>query len=67
MLPNITGLLVPMGDAPAMAEAMQTLLADPARAAAMGIAGRQRVRERFTIAHTARKVEGIYQYLLNKK
>ena len=67
MLPNITGLLVPMGDAPAMAEAMQTLLADPARAAAMGIAGRQRVRERFTIAHTARKMEGIYQYLLNKK
>ena len=67
MLLNITGLLVPMGDAPAMAEAMQTLLADPARAAAMGIAGRQRVRERFTIAHTARKMEGIYQYLLNKK
>jgi len=67
VLPNITGLLVPMGDAPAMAEAMQTLLADPARAAAMGIAGRQRVRERFTIAHTARKMEGIYQYLLNKK
>ena len=67
MLPNITGLLVPMGDAPAMAEAMQTLLADPARAAAMGTVGRQRVRERFTIAHTARKMEGIYQYLLNKK
>jgi len=67
VLPNITGLLVPMGDAPAMAEAMQTLLADPARAAAMGIAGRQRVRERFTIAHTARKMEGIHQYLLNKK
>ena len=67
VLPNITGLLVPMGDAPAMAEAMRTLLADPARAAAMGTAGRQRVRERFTIAHTVRKMEGIYQYLLNKK
>ena len=67
MLPNITGLLVPMGDAPAMAEAMRMLLANPARAVAMGTAGRQRVRERFTIAHTVRKMEGIYQYLLNKK
>ena len=65
VLPNITGLLVPMGDAPAMAEAMRTLLADPARAAAMGTAGRERVRERFTIAHTARKIEGFYQRLLN--
>jgi len=64
VIPNETGLLVPMGDAPAMAEAMRTLLSDPVRAAAMGVAGRQRVRERFTIAHTARKLEGIYEYLL---
>ena len=63
-MPDETGLLVPMGDAPAMAAAMITLLADPVRAAAMGAAGRQRVRERFTIAHTARSIEGIYEYLL---
>ena len=64
VIPGVTGLLVPMGDAPAMAEAMAALLSDPARAAAMGAAGRQRVQEHFTIAHTVRKLEGIYNYLL---
>ena len=64
VIPGVTGLLVPMGDAPAMAEAMAALLSDPARAAAMGAAGRERVRERFTLAQTARKLEGIYEYLL---
>lgn len=65
VLPGETGLLVPMGDAPAMAEAIQTLLADPVRAAAMGIAGRRRVQNRFTISHTARKIEKLYDYLLH--
>lgn len=64
VLPGETGLLVPMGDAPAMAEAMMTLLSDPVRAAAMGVAGRQRVGERFTISHTARKMERLYEHLL---
>ncbi len=35
-----TGLLVPAGDAPALAAAIAGLLADPARAAALGTAGR---------------------------
>ena len=64
VIPGETGLLVPMGDAPALAEAVASLLSDPARAAAMGAAGRRRVLERFTIAHTVRKMEGIYEYLL---
>ena len=64
VIPGVTGLLVPMGDAPAMAGAMAALLSDPARAAAMGAAGRERVRERFTIGHTVRKLEGIYEFLL---
>ncbi len=64
VIPGVTGLLVPMGDAPVMAEAMAALLSDPARAAAMGEAGRLRAQERFTIAHTVRKLEGIYEYLL---
>ena len=64
VLPDETGLLVPMGDAPAMAEAMKTLLTDPVRAAAMGAAGRRRVRERFTISQTVRKMESIYERLL---
>ncbi len=60
-----TGLLVPMGDVSAMAEAIVELLSEPARAAAMGIAGRKRVQEKFTIAHTIRKLESVYDYLLN--
>jgi glycosyltransferase involved in cell wall biosynthesis len=38
--PDRTGLLVPVGDAPALAAAIARLLADPARAAALAEAGR---------------------------
>jgi phosphatidylinositol alpha-1,6-mannosyltransferase len=44
---GVTGRLVPYGDARASAEAVAALLADPARAGAMGEAGRRRARERF--------------------
>ena len=60
VIPGETGLLVPMCDAPAMAEAMMQLLANPGQAAAIGAAGKLRVGEHFTISHTARKLEGIY-------
>jgi starch synthase len=43
-----TGLLVPPGDPAALADALTTLLADPARARRMGAAGRARVAERFS-------------------
>ena len=59
-----TGILVPMGDIQAMAEAMCRMLADPASAREMGVRGRQRVREHFKIGQTARKVEVIYQSLV---
>lgn len=59
-----TGLIVPMGDPAAMAQAIASLLADPARAAAMGVAGRDRVRERFTIDRTAAGVQAVYDELL---
>ncbi|MBN1825672.1 MAG: glycosyltransferase [Candidatus Eisenbacteria bacterium] len=50
-----TGLLVPPGDAPAMAEAFARTLGDPERAAAMGRAGRRRIEERFTLDRAARE------------
>ena len=56
-----TGILVPMGDAPAMAEALIRLLAEPDTAAAMGAAGRRRVLAHFTAEHTARKVEAVFR------
>jgi glycosyltransferase involved in cell wall biosynthesis len=58
---GVTGMLVPMGEASPMAEAIVRLLADPASAEAMGRAGRQRVASHFTIRHTARKLEAIYE------
>ena len=64
VLPGETGLLVPMGDAPAMARAFIDLLADPDRAKKMGQAGRRRVRERFTMTQTLHALEGLYTRLL---
>lgn len=59
-----TGFIVPMGDAPAMADAIVNVLSDPDRARAMGAAGRVRVAERFTIAHTAAGVQEVYDQVL---
>src|SRR5262249_3834736 len=56
-----TGLLVPPADPAALAAAVNALLADPARARALGQAGRRRVLDRFTWAHTARQTLAVYQ------
>jgi len=61
-----TGLLVPMGDAPAMADAIRRMLTQPTLAWKMGEAGRLRVESKFTIKQTASKVEHIYRTLLRK-
>jgi glycosyltransferase involved in cell wall biosynthesis len=59
-----TGILVPMGDAQAMADAICRIMVDPDKAAEMGRLGRQRVMERFTSDHTARRVQAVYEELL---
>jgi glycosyltransferase involved in cell wall biosynthesis len=56
-----TGILVPMGDAPAMAEAICKILADPAQAKAMGARARKRVEDHFTVEETARRVQAVYE------
>jgi glycosyltransferase involved in cell wall biosynthesis len=56
-----TGLLVPRGDAPAMADAICTLLADEEQARQMGILGHQRVLERFTIQQSVATLMNIYE------
>ncbi len=48
---GVTGLLVPPGDPDALAAAVASLLADPARAAALGAAAAARVRERHLWRH----------------
>lgn len=61
-----TGLLIPMNDAAAMAAAIASLIQDPALARNMGRLGRQRVQDHFTINHTARGVQDVYDSLLNR-
>lgn len=46
--PGVTGLLVPPGDAPALAAALRQLLADPGMRKRFGAAGRARQRRLFT-------------------
>jgi glycosyltransferase involved in cell wall biosynthesis len=55
-----TGLLVPAGDIAAWAGAVVSLLSDPARAACMGIRGRKRLEERFTLQEMVSRVETLY-------
>jgi type III pantothenate kinase len=47
---GVTGLLTPPGDAPALADALQELLEDRPRAAAMGRAARARVEQYFSLS-----------------
>jgi glycosyltransferase involved in cell wall biosynthesis len=47
VVPEATGLLVPPGDAPALAAALQRLIADPALRTHMGVAARERAVERY--------------------
>ena len=62
-----TGLLVPMKDADAMANAICEILADPVRARKMGESGRERFLEKFTIEKTVEAVEGIYDSMINEQ
>jgi len=62
-----TGILVPMGNDAAMAEAIGRILADPVLAAEMGRRGRERVQNCFTIDHTARKTEAVYAMLQSSR
>lgn len=67
VIPGETGYLVAMGSAEEMALALERLLADPAQAQAMGQAGRRRVERLFTIRHTARKMESVYDALFARR
>jgi glycosyltransferase involved in cell wall biosynthesis len=57
---GVTGLIVPRGDANALAEAIDSLLADPARRARMGRAGRERALRLFDWDRSAEQFEQIY-------
>jgi glycosyltransferase involved in cell wall biosynthesis len=55
-----TGLLVPPADPEALATSIRNVLDDPARARAMGRAGRKRVEDRFSWASVAARTQEVY-------
>ncbi len=56
-----TGLLVPVGDVEGLAQAMASLLRDPARRRNFGEAGRRRVREHFDVRRTIERTLQVYR------
>jgi glycosyltransferase involved in cell wall biosynthesis len=60
---GVTGLLVPMNDAPAMAAAMARFLSDRHLRIETGQRARQHVIDSFTIQHTAENVQKIYDQM----
>ena len=61
-----TGLIVPIGDVPQLADQVVRLLRNPAVGAALGEAGQQVVMERFDFGVLARRLEGFYQGVLGR-
>jgi glycosyltransferase involved in cell wall biosynthesis len=59
-----TGILVPPEDPGALAEALVTLLSDPALRARLGAAGRRRAARCFTVRQHVERVEAIYAEVL---
>jgi glycosyltransferase involved in cell wall biosynthesis len=57
----VSGLLVPFGDAGALAGAVERLIQDPARRAALGRAAQQRARERFSAEVIVPRYEALYR------
>jgi glycosyltransferase involved in cell wall biosynthesis len=58
---NETGLLIDPAKAPALADALCQLLANPARAQAMGAAGRSRLEKQFSVTQMANQVAAVYK------
>jgi glycosyltransferase involved in cell wall biosynthesis len=61
---RVTGLLFPYGDVEALSERIAWLLERPAEMARMGISGRRRVEENFTIERYMEKTQKVYLELL---
>jgi glycosyltransferase involved in cell wall biosynthesis len=62
-----TGLLVPPGRADALAEAIDSLLADAALRERMGQAGRKRVADIFTLDKMVAQTEALYYELIQRR
>jgi glycosyltransferase involved in cell wall biosynthesis len=63
MVDESCGVLVPEDDAGALAAALDKVLGDPDLATAMGVAGRARVEERFTLSGEVAKLKALFEEL----
>jgi glycosyltransferase involved in cell wall biosynthesis len=61
---GVTGILIPPADPAAMATALEALLLEPARARAMGAAGRDRAEAHFSIEAHTQKTMALYAEVL---
>ncbi len=59
-----TGLLLPPGETAVLAEAVVTLLREPERRRRLGLAGRQRVLDRFTVEQTCWGVMAVLEAVM---
>ena len=64
VIDGITGYLVPPADPRAMAEVIASLLQNPDKAMAMGVAGKKLVEEKFTIETMVKSYEDLYKSLI---
>jgi glycosyltransferase involved in cell wall biosynthesis len=64
MVHGQTGLLVPPGDAPALAQAIHALLSDPERARSLGQAARRGAETHFSTQQQAAEYVALYRRLL---
>lgn len=64
VVPGVTGLLVPPGDAAALLVALKQCFDDPASLHEMGVAARARLLEKFSAAHFQQRAAAIYQQLV---
>lgn len=62
---GVTGLLVPPGDAAALADALTRLAQDPDLRHEMGAAGKQRVEAQFSLSSTVAALNNLYEELLS--
>lgn len=63
---GVNGLLVPSGDAGALAAAIVELVNDPDRRRLMGIAGQSSVRERYSADRMVKELKDLYRKLLDR-
>ncbi len=61
-----TGHVIPTGSVPALAAALRQMLADPERAAAMGMRGRERAVSHFSVEREAEGIRNVYDAVLRQ-